>query len=205
MTWRESRILVIFALDLLCGTSSRTNATDTTDDEFHTVQEDQNKGRAAAKGFRCDTTEEEVETLLTSTIVDAGMSKDKIQLQFNEQCFFTYSRNLDRFMASSSRSGCCSRVPRVFNESCEVLSGNRTFSICRHFRKQSVQSALFIKFLGEFGTITRWTFYKMLLRTRRKHMNQFSVLRLHCPRGQDYREQRTWKTVDSLCCHSGNN
>ena len=61
--------------------SSRTNAMDTNNDEFHRMQEDQNKRRAVATGFCDETTEEDVEILLTSTIVDAGMSKDKIQIK----------------------------------------------------------------------------------------------------------------------------
>ena len=60
--------------------TSRTNAMHTNDDEFHRMQEDQNKRRAVAIGFHDDTTEEEVETPVTSTIVDAGMLKDKIQI-----------------------------------------------------------------------------------------------------------------------------
>ena len=51
---------------------------DMRNDEFHRMQEDQKKRRAVATGFRDDTTEEEGETLFTSTIVDAGLSKDKI-------------------------------------------------------------------------------------------------------------------------------
>ena len=51
--------------------------------EFHRMQEDQKKRRAVATGFRDDTTENEVETLLImiSTIVEAGMSKERIQIK----------------------------------------------------------------------------------------------------------------------------
>ena len=45
------------------------------------MKEDQCKRRAAATGFRDDTTEKEVETLLTSTITEAGMSKERIQIK----------------------------------------------------------------------------------------------------------------------------
>ena len=50
-------------------------------DEFHKMQEDKNKRRAVATGFRDDTTEKEVETVLTSTIVEAGISKERIQIK----------------------------------------------------------------------------------------------------------------------------
>ena len=39
------------------------------------------KRRAAATGFRDDTTENGVGTLLISTIVEAGMSKERIQIK----------------------------------------------------------------------------------------------------------------------------
>ena len=50
-------------------------------DEFHRMQDDQNRRRAVATGFRDDTTENEVETSLISTIVEAGMSKERIQVK----------------------------------------------------------------------------------------------------------------------------
>ena len=43
------------------------------------THDDQNRRRAVATGFRDDTTENEVETLLISTIVAAGMSKERFQ------------------------------------------------------------------------------------------------------------------------------
>ena len=66
-------------LNRLEDTSSRTNATNMNVDEFHRIQEDQNERRAVATGFRDDTKEKEVETLPTSTIVEAGMSIERIQ------------------------------------------------------------------------------------------------------------------------------
>ena len=51
------------------------------DDEFHRMQDDLNRIRATATGFRDDTTENEVEILLTSAIVEVGMSKERIQIK----------------------------------------------------------------------------------------------------------------------------
>ena len=51
----------------------------------------------------------------------------------------------------------------------------------------------------EFGTVSRnrccWNSSKADVR--------FSVPRPHCPRST--KKQTRWKTVDSFCCHSGNN
>ena len=68
-------------LDNLEVPSSRTNAMNVNFDASHGTQDDQNRGRAVATGFRDDTTENEVETLLISTIVEAGMSKERIQIK----------------------------------------------------------------------------------------------------------------------------
>ena len=67
-------------LNKLEGPSSRTSAMNMIFDESQEAQGDQNRRRAVA-GFRDDTSEHEVETSLISTVVEAGMSKERIQIK----------------------------------------------------------------------------------------------------------------------------
>ena len=57
------------------------HAMNVNDDEFHRMQKDQSKRRIEETWFRDDAIENEVETLLISTIIEAGMSKEKIQIK----------------------------------------------------------------------------------------------------------------------------
>ena len=72
------------------------------------MQEDHNKRRAVATGFRDDTTENEVETIPISTISEAGMSKERIQIKCPAKPIshaflqFTDSEERDKYIRSAN-------------------------------------------------------------------------------------------------------
>ena len=88
--------------------SSRTSAMNVNLDESHGTHDDQNRRRAVATGFRDDTTDNEVETLLISTIVEAGMSRERIQIKCPAKPIthaflqFTDSEERDKYMRSAN-------------------------------------------------------------------------------------------------------
>ena len=77
-------------------------------DDSHGTQDDQNRRSAAATGFRDDTTANEVETLLISTIVKAGTSKERIQIKCPAKPVthaflqFTDSEERDKYIRSAN-------------------------------------------------------------------------------------------------------
>ena len=49
--------------------------------KLHQLQKDQNKTRAEAAGFHEDTTEQEAKDLLANTIIEAGMSLERVHIK----------------------------------------------------------------------------------------------------------------------------
>ena len=96
-------------LNRLEDTSNRTNAMNVNVDELHRMQDDQNGRRAVATGCRDDTTENKVETLLRSTIGEAGMSRERIQIKCpakpTTHAFlrFTDSEERDKYIRSAKQ------------------------------------------------------------------------------------------------------
>ena len=79
-------------------------------DQFQRMRDDQNRRRAVATGFRDDTTENEVDTLFLSTIVESGMSKERFQIKCPAKPIthaflqFTDSEERDKYIRSANMS-----------------------------------------------------------------------------------------------------